>query len=123
MSNLYKKPFKNAHIDVETVLPQGGSATLEWFYDEVDFNTIQKVQPGCGCTAKIDQLADRIRAVFTDQTVNDHFKGKDELSLTKTLTVFYKDGKPLKTKNNRGVEIWNPEKEQDVLTFSVKIRK
>lgn len=122
MTKLFEKPFKSMHIDVQGTLKRGGKTTIEWFYDQAYYGIIEDFATGCGCTADVKKLGDRVRATFTDTSMDEAFHG-DTQEFTKTVTVFYDDGKPLMVKNNRGVEQYNTEKAQDVLTFTVKVKK
>lgn len=81
------------------------------------------ISGNCGCTADVDILPDRIVAKYNDNTKKDEvlaLPGK-VMTVSKNLRVFLKDGKPLKVKNERGVETYNQQKATTTLFFHVNV--
>ena len=84
---------------------------------------VEEVTAGCGCT----NLKFKNRVItgkFQEQTRFSSIADIEHYQKTypnkympfiKSITVFYKDGKPLKVINEFGNEVWNPEKEQYTL--------
>ena len=87
---------------------------------------VEEVVAGCGCT-NLKYKNGKITGTFTDNT---RFANIEEIinyqnsypnkcmPFIKTVTVYYKDGKPLKVTNEYGNEEWNPEKEHYTLYLS-----
>ena len=100
-----------------------GGVLLEWHIAEGSGDMIELIQPGCSCTAEVEILPDRVRAIYTDNTketevrqMPGHIK-----TISKNLRVFLKDGQPLKVRNERGVEAFNAQKASTTLFFHVNV--
>ena len=84
---------------------------------EGDHTMIEHVQPDCGCTAKPEVTEDSINLEFTDSVsdkVREDLKkkyGDLPQSYNKGITVYMNDGEPLKVKNTKGLDIYNPNKQ------------
>lgn len=118
--------FKSVVYQPETTIVAGQKGVLvEWLFDDLGIHEIARkdngtfaIKPGCGCTADIEVLSDRILAKYNDSTV---LAGKTKDTVGKTLQVFLNDGKPLFVKNEKGVKIWNPSKTNALLSFTLKV--
>lgn len=116
--------FASTLYVVPTQVPVGTQGiNLEWQLEKGDGSMIEQVVPGCGCTADVDILPDRIVAKYNDNTKKEEvlaLPGK-VMTVSKNLRVFLKDGKPLKVKNERGVETYNQQKATTTLFFHVNV--
>lgn len=127
-----KKLFKNIHCLTPDPINPGGKLQVEWFFDNLTVDQIAvkdngeyAVIPGCGCTADIQVLEDRIIATYTDQnTVESVSKEPNgEIQISKNLRVFLNDDKPLRKMNERGVMGWNVDEKLNIqLMFTVIVQ-
>ena len=127
------KYFKSVNYIVsESISPGDKGIKVEWLFEELTREQIYKeskdkyaVRPGCGCTANVEVLEDRIVATYTDSTKKDSVlkSPNREMSIRKTISVFLDDGKDLIVKNERGVDALNvKDKENITLTFTVIVQ-
>lgn len=89
---------------------------------------IVHTQAGCGCTADIKILDDRIEAVYTESSAKHITPEQVEnqfpsgvLSFSKTITVYFKDDKDLYVEEGMGKK-FNSEKEHVDLLISGKVK-
>lgn len=127
------KYFKSVnYIHPDPISPGQKNVRVEWLFedltkDQIDLkeNGNYAVIPGCGCTANIEVLDDRIVATYSDTTTEKKVRESQnrELQIGKNLRVYLKDGKPLRAKNDRGVMGWNVKgKENVILAFTVIVQ-
>ena len=113
--------FHNVLTVVTEPVKAGSKVTIDWPYKGLTKDLVEDTKGNCGCT-KPEVLDDRIRAVYTDST-----KSKDIEKLggakvvSKSVTVYLKDGEPLMVKNKKGVEQPNQNKIAVTLTFHVTV--
>lgn len=81
------------------------------------------ISGNCGCTAEVQILPDRVRAVYNDNTKETEVRQMPGhvKTISKNLRVFLKDGQPLKVRNERGVEAFNAQKASTTLFFHVNV--
>ncbi len=115
--------FDNTLYVVPQVVKAGQKdVKLEWQIKEGG-DMIEEIVPGCSCTAEATIFPDRVVASYTDNTPASEIEkmpGKIK-TISKNLRVFLKDGKPLKVKNSRGVDAYNPDKQSVTLFFHVNV--
>lgn len=114
--------FKQTLVKYPNIIKRGKTAVIEWFYDETSKDEIEDARPGCSCTANIEILDDRIRAVYTDNTPESAFQNREVEMINKNINVYFKDGKPLMIKR-RGRDVRNPDKKRQTLSFHVSVTK
>ena len=123
--------FKSQHYVIPGHIKAGAkNVRVEWLFDELTKDKITKrkdgsyaIYPGCGCTASIDVLDDRLLAMYTDGTKKEDIKGAVK-SVGKNVRVFIEvdgDEEPLMIKNQRGVLVPNTKKSNALLTFAASI--
>lgn len=81
------------------------------------------ISGNCGCTAEVEWRNGIVTATYNDTTKNDEvamMPGRMK-TVSKNIRVFLKDGKPLKVKNERGVEAFNAQKASITLFFHVNV--
>lgn len=120
--------FKNVVFEgQEAIKPGQKKVHIEWIFDDLSTHEIARksdgtfaIFPGCGCTADIEVLSDRIVARYNDSTK----LGKNSSTkVGKTVRVFMDDGEPLYIKNERGVsELNSSNKENALLSFSLVVK-
>lgn len=115
------KPIENQYMNFKILNNDQDLGTVKLkdkvklsFPFEGDKNLIEKVKPGCGCTAKVEITNNAITAVFTPESVGP---------FSKSINVFFKDGIDLTIVNTLGVEVINPKKPSIKLKFHGKIEK
>lgn len=116
--------FETPLVEVPgTYKPGTKDIPIKWGYKEVDKREIEKIVPNCGCTADIFKGPDGIYANYNDSTKKEAVEKSPGgvKVITKSVTVYFDDGKPLQIKNARGVMEKNPEKSSYVLTFHVRL--
>lgn len=111
--------FHNVLTVVTQPIKAGSKVTIDWPYKALSKDLVEETKGNCGCT-KPDILDDRIRAVYTDSTKRGDIKD-GAIVVSKSVTVYLRDGEPLKVKNKKGVEQDNPEKTSITLTFHVTV--
>lgn len=105
---------------------EGGKADVKFPF-EGDKKDIVVAIPQCGCTAEIQINDDSVTAVYTTDTAeklrtadkgifNKYPSGK--IPFGKGITLYLNDGLDLKIINDRGISVYNPEKEKVFLNFS-----
>lgn len=86
-------------------------------------DNIDHVEPACNCTAKVGWSKEAITASYDDNTskasVEEYPLGVK--TVRKHLTVYHKDGKPLKVKKLGKGMIWNPKKSKEHVFFEVTV--
>jgi len=92
-------------------------------YDEIhwdfegDISDMVHIRKLCGCTSdvSIDVKNKRVKALYTQQNTTSFGK------TTKSLYVYYNDGKPLFITNEEGVEVYNPDKKYVELNIIINV--
>lgn len=110
-------------------IEQASTNNVAIFKFEGDSNSIEDIVASCSCTAEIYLNEDHIKAVYRDNTqvnasVIANLKeqgGRKYTDINKAITVFLRDGKPLKVPNQKGVMIYNQEKEKITLFIRAKV--
>lgn len=96
----------------------GGSVDIQWMFRDITVDMIEDFKGSCGCTkVLIPQTADRVVATYNDT----HKDLKEPVNVSKSVTVYLKDDKPLKVLNDKGVMDYNPEKTSLSLIFHVSV--
>lgn len=106
--------FLKENISIGTI-KKGDKVKLEYPF-EGDPELIEKAKPGCSCTAEvnIDKVGKKVTAVYDSKN--------DSGSFSKSIIVYFKDGKSLEIKTPTGIKAINPKKAKISLTFSGKIK-
>ncbi len=116
------KYFENTHTNAGTIKAGTKNVKMSWAIKDGMDSEIEHIKPGCGCT---DALIDGnvVNAKYHDSSDVSVINSNNSKSIlvTKSLTAYLKDGKPLKVKNDRGLEIFNPDKKSIRLTFTVTV--
>lgn len=105
-----KKGQKNVVVDFEfDSLRPDEIAT----YVDAKGNEVPAIGFSCGCTGTPEIFPDKLRVLYNDG-------GNVSGAITKSITVFYKPATDIliRVKNERGVEVWNPELSKTVLVFN-----
>jgi hypothetical protein len=116
--------FENTLYVVPELIKVGQTGVnLEWHIKEGTGDDIEKIVPGCSCTADAKIEKTRVVAVYTDNSPKEEIsKMPGQMkTVSKNLRVFLKDGKPLMVKNARGVDTYNPEKASLTLFFHCNV--
>lgn len=110
------KKFKFLNDDIAIGKVKKGEKALIEFPFIGDTSIIEKVKPGCGCTAevKIDEEKRVISAIYDSS--NDAKGG-----FSKGVRVYFKDGLNLEITNQMGIKQINPKKASVSLKFSGQI--
>lgn len=116
------KYFKNTHYNGGNI--HVGAKNVPVYWDIVDGRTgdIEAVVPGCGCTdASVN--GSQVVAKYNDNSDISAIQATSAQALlvTKTVRAYIKDGLPLRVENDRGVQVYNPDKKQISLTFTVTV--
>jgi len=77
-------------------------------------NTVPAIGFSCGCTGTPEIMGNALRVLYND---GGNVSGK----ITKSITVYYKPPNEdvlVRVKNERGVEVFNPELSKTVLVFT-----
>lgn len=123
MNNVNLK-FENTLYVVPSKVKLGQEGIrLEWPIELGSGEMIEEVKAGCGCTAEVKVMSDRVVAIYNDNTKEAEvtsLPGRVK-TISKNLRVYLKDGKPLKVRNERGVEQYNAEKTAITLFFHVNV--
>jgi hypothetical protein len=119
--------FVNEKFIFPSAIEAGSDGNIVEFYlnPETSKGDIEEVKVGCGCTADIKILDDRIQATYTDSTPSSSFEGKStshHIPIEKNMTVFYKDGKPLKI-TDAGKKKFNMQKAHTILRFFGNVKQ
>jgi hypothetical protein len=120
--------FKNPMYVFPDLIKVGSKNNIVSFFYGPDLkkDDIEQVFPGCGCTADVQILDDRITANYTDNTSPLEIEGASASNakpIEKSLTVVYKSEEPLWTKNERGLQVVNPNKNREILKFYGNVTK
>lgn len=110
---------ENRHSYGDKVVDRNESITLRWKITELQKWEVDEFRPGCNCTAntRISDDGKFIEAIYTNDLQTVLPPGGSVLN--KSITVYLNDGIG-KIKNNRGREVWGPNKQFFVITFTVK---
>lgn len=112
------KAFHNVLTVVTKPIKAGKSVEIFWPFKELAITDIEDTKGNCGCT-KPDVHADGVRATYNDGHKSKDIDGAKVVS--KSVTVYLKDDKPLKVPNKKGVLDYNPDKSSIALTFHVTV--
>lgn len=109
--------FKYVTVELPPIERRSEQVIFWPFQDGIGPNDIAKnkegkyaIKPGCGCVAEITVNTDGIYALYKDQ-------GSDkDKEFSKYIRVFFKDDlTPLIVKNERGVEVYNVQRPNQLL--------
>lgn len=120
--------FKQTSVKLEPIKAGQKNVPVEWLFDSITKEDIASyvdakgetqyaIKPGCGCTASFEVLDDRIKALYSDG-------GNNKGAVSKSVTVYHKPSDPsvpVRSKNERGVDVFNPALGKTVLMFTVPI--
>lgn len=123
MNNNDLKFESTLYVVPTTIAPGQEGIPLAWSLEDGDASMIEHCQPGCGCTAEVEWNGKLVRAIYNDNTKKEEvvaMPGKVK-TVSKNIRVFLKDGKPLRVKNERGVEAYNAQKASITLFFHVNV--
>lgn len=112
--------FNNVLTVITEPIKAGSKVTIEWPYKALTKDLVEDTKGNCGCT-KPEVLNDRIRAVYTDSTNRRELLKNGAKVISKSVTVYLRDGEQLKIKNSKGVEQYNDKKASITLTFHVTV--
>lgn len=124
------KLFKDITIDIGEIKAGSKDNKVEWFFEDLKKDDIAssidkngKIQwhvvPSCGCTASIQVTDNSIVALYND---NGNHIGK----IDKKITVYFKpddSSTPIKAKNEKGVEVYNPLLGKTTLFLNATVKK
>lgn len=121
MDNPTKDLFKEVNKVVAEPIRCGKSVLIRWPYKSLEKDMIESVRGTCGCS--VAEYNDKeVTVTYNDSTSPSSIpKDKGFIQVDKLIIVYLKDGKPLKVINAKGVEVFNEEKLQIPLTFSVTV--
>lgn len=113
--------FNNVLTVITEPIKAGSKVTIDWPYKALTKDLVEDTKGNCGCT-KPEVLDDRIRAVYTDNSNRrDIEKGGGAKVVSKSVTVYLRDGEPLEVVNKKGVKQHNSRKSAVTLTFHVTV--
>jgi hypothetical protein len=99
----------------------GSKVLIDWPYKALTKDLVEDTKGNCGCT-KPEVLDDRIRAIYTNgDSSKDIEKSGGAKVVSKSVTVYLKDGEELEITNKKGVKQFNPNKAAVTLTFHVTV--
>ena len=123
-----RKLFKSTVAETVDIKAGQKNVNIEWPFEDLKPHELATYKDssgndklaiafGCGCTGTPELLSDRLCVKYNDS-------GNNKGLVSKALTVFYKDSEdtPVRVRNEKGVEIFNPNLGKTVLTFSVNIK-
>lgn len=106
-------------VDTGAALKPKAKRVMRWdIVDGRDATEIEDVRPGCGCTASVIWVGDRVEATYTNTERTSG--GKRESWIEKSLTVYFADGKA-RVRSPRGGMMWPGDKARQVIKFRVKV--
>jgi len=119
------KAAKETRTIVQGVIfpQQKGVKVFVPFREGVRKSDIQTIVPGCGCTANVTWDSDGATASYSDNTPKadvEKYPTKTK-TVTKHLTIYHNDGKPLKVSHPGKGKIYNPRKSKEVVYFDVTV--
>ncbi len=123
MNNKDLKFASTLYVVPHTISPGEADIPLSWDIEVGDGSMIEHASPGCGCTADVSWTGKRVNAIYNDNTKREEvasMPGKTK-TVSKNIRLFLKDGKPLRVKNERGVEAFNAQKASITLFFHVNV--
>lgn len=121
MDDMTKDLFEVTSRAVIEPIKCGKSAIIKWPYKALEKDMIESVRGTCSCSTPTYNDKE-VKVTYQDGTdAKDIPKDTGFLQVDKLIIVYLKDGKPLKVKNEKGVEVWNEAKAQVPLTFSVSV--
>jgi hypothetical protein len=112
--------FNNILTVITEPIKAGSKVTIDWPYKALTKDLVEDTKGNCGCT-KPEVLDDRIRAVYTDSSNRKDLQKNGAKVVSKSVTVYLKDGEKLKITNSKGVEQYNDKKASVTLTFHVTV--
>lgn len=120
------KAFKSSKVKVPTAVKVGkGKATIFFPFDEMVYEDIEFCRGLCGCTANVHWSSKGVTAYYEDQNTVESLDGAQSVTQVKSINVYLKDDKPLKTFNENGVEVFNDDgpdaKSKVIITFEITV--
>lgn len=112
--------FNNILTVITEPIKAGSKVTIDWPYKALTRDLVEDTKGNCGCT-KPEVLDDRIRAVYTDSSNRKDLQKSGAKVVSKSVTVYLRDGEKLKITNSKGVEQYNDKKTSVTLTFHVTV--
>ena len=123
--------FKSTHVFIGTIEKGQQACTAKWdFAEGFGKENVDRVQPGCSCTAAV-LYENSVIASFNEVELNNWTEQDITQNrifypagfvMNKEITVFPKDGVPIDIDRGDGGTYPNPEKNRIVLTFSAFVK-
>lgn len=120
--------FENKVITLPNSISPGDTGVrVEWKFNEGSGKDIERVVPSCGCTGSPEILEDRLVLYYDDNTDENDIKASGGAKIIrKSVTVYLKDGEPLRVPTNTGVTKINAYnragKDNVALAFEVMVK-
>lgn len=116
--------FKNNIYQQDEPIKAGSKKVkVQWeLSEDADASKIERFKPSCGCTV-VPTIDGRIvTGYYNDSTTRDKVKKSGgTATVTKNITVYYKDGEDAYVVNSRGVKQKNTNKMSEVISFHLKV--
>lgn len=105
-------------VNIGTIKAGTSKNLVIWECLEGQVDKVEHLTASCGCTTPTTQ-GNNIIAYYNDSSDKSVINSTPNklITVTKTVTAYIKDGRPLKTPNGKGVLDWNPDKEKVILKF------
>ena len=125
---LTNKGFNNQQFVLPGPIKSGSNGhVVEFKFNKTTTEgDVEYVHPGCNCTADISVKGGQVSAVYSDSTPPGSIPKAGEenaIPITKSLYIFWRDGKPLHINNERGVQVLNWDKAHTKLTFYANVMR
>lgn len=108
-----KLQFNNKEFEFKKAVRRSSTNEAVWLFTG-DISNIEEMKSSCGCTIPVLKQG-KITASYKSGDTPGQF--------SKTVTIYYNDGKPMKIMNASTSQLqWNPNKLKDVLVLKGTIK-